>query len=130
MEQKNVQITGIDPKTTEELLSGNYSFVGEKLFYKIYFTTSEDVDLKWIEEFHTIKGSSMNYNNANLNSFGEGNKLYIYSMSNIDKLTSDLPIIQEIIRNTNSSYNTIISGEIEELIQSELNKIKYFNVNV
>ena len=130
MEQKNVQITGIDQKTTEELLSGNYSFVGDKLFYKIYFTTSEDVDLKWIEEFHNIKGSSMNYSIANLNSFGEGNKLYIYSMSNIDKLTSDLPVIQEIIRNANSSYNTIISGEIEELIQSELNKIKYFNVNV
>ena len=130
MEQKNVQITGIDQKTTEELLAGNYSFVGEKIFYKIYFTLSEDVDLKWIEEFHTIKGSSMNYNNANLNSFGEGNKLYVYSMSNIEKLTSDLPVIQEIIRNANSSYNTIISGEIEELIQSELNKIKYFNVNV
>ena len=40
MEQKNVQITGIDQKTTEELLAGNYSFVGEKIFYKIYFTLS------------------------------------------------------------------------------------------
>jgi len=130
MEVKNVQVTGINSEMTNaELFEGKFSFVNDKMIYRIYFELSESLIQKWVDEFNIVRSSKPSYTNLQLRVYQFGGVLYLAQNStNVDKTVVDFPLIQEVVGVVNAAYNDKVNVNIEEQLQSELNKIKYFIV--
>jgi hypothetical protein len=130
MEVKNVQVSGINSEMTNlELFDGKFSFVNDKIIYRIYFDVSDTIIQKWVDEFNLVRSSKPSYSNLNLRVYQFSGVIYLAQNStNVDKTIEDLPLIQEVVGVVNAAYNDKINANIDDQIQSELNKIKYFNV--
>ena len=128
MENKNVQVIGINSgMTITDLNEGKFSFANEKIIYRIYFELSEPLIQKWVDEFNLVRSSKPAYSNLNVRVYQFGGILYLVQNStNVEKVIEDFGLIQEVVSVVNAAYNDKVNINIDEQIQSELNKIKYF----